>query len=174
MPRLLLEDRFTTHKKIHFLLYIGTPFIYIFVQLSLMLNELSIIGYLIWIFSVLGYGFIFMLAFLKRGFIKIESALYRGSFFYGKLIFKKKIELSKTPKVSILSFNKVQNLAWFSAAKPNLSNSSNVFEINILNTKHTERKPILNLLKRENAEKAIEFLTSNFELQNETYSPDFT
>ena len=172
MSAIILEDRFSTHKKIHFLLFIGSPFIAIFAGLIML--ELNFIGYLFVLLCLLGYASIVVIAFLKRGFVKINSRLYRASFFAGRLIFKTKIDISDTPNISILTFNKSQNLAWFSVAKPNLADASKVYEINILNDRHTHRKPILNLLCRKNAENAILYLSSNFELKDGIYQPDFS
>ncbi len=171
MNKIILEDRFTTHQKIIFLLYIGAPFIILIVELLRM--NLNSKGYLVLSILVIIYSFIISIAFLKRGFIEIDSNLYKGSFFIGKLFFKKKIDISKTPKLVVLKFKSSRKLAWFSIAKPDLANKFYRFEINILNDRHTKRKPILSLTNKINVEPAINFLTSNFELKKETYNPNF-
>ncbi len=175
MTKIVLEDRFTTHQKITFLLYIGAPFIIgIFTLMRMSLNSnLNYKGYLILIILLVIYLFLILIAFLKRGFVKINSKLYKSSFFRGKLIFKKEIDISKTPKIAILQFKKSQKLAWFSIAKPDLATEFNTFEINFLNDKHTKRERILDLKNKDNVEPVIAFLTTNFDLKNEVYSPDF-
>lgn len=175
MNKIVLEDRFTTHQKITFLLYFGAPFIIgIFALLRMALNSnLNYKGYLMLIILLMIYLLLISTAFLKRGFVKINSELYKGSFFREKLIFKKRIDISKTPKIAILKFKKSQKLAWFSAAKPDLSTEFDTFEVNILNKKHTKREAILDLKKKNNVDRTISFLTSNFNLKNELYSPNF-
>ncbi|PHS67021.1 MAG: hypothetical protein COB12_05015 [Flavobacterium sp.] len=171
MDKIILEDRFTTHQKITFLIYIGAPFLIgIFSLLKLNLN---IKGFLILMLLLIIYSFLISISFSKRGFLKIKSDLYLGFFFFGKLFFKKKIDISRTPKIAILKFKKSQKLAWFSVAKPDLATEFKSFEINILNNKHTRREPIIILKDEKNVDPAISFLTSNFSLKNEVYSPDF-
>ncbi len=170
--KIILENRFSTHQRITFLLYIGGPFIIKFFLL-LRSSSLNYIDFLLLIFCAAVYLFLISIAFLKRGFIKIDSNLYRGSFFRGKLFFKKKIDITKTPKVAVLKFKKSQKLAWFSIANPDAATTFDSLEINILNEKHTIRKPVIDLKKEESMKKAISFLTTNFYLKQETYSPDF-
>jgi hypothetical protein len=171
MNKIILEDRFTTHQKITFLLYLGAPFIIGIVSLTQI--NLNFKGYLAVIVFVTVYIFLVATAFLKRGFIKINSNLYRGSFFRGKLFFKKRIDISKTPKIAILQFKKSQKLAWFSTARPDLATEFNSFEINILNERHTKREPILDLKNKDNVERTVNFLTANFDFKSEIYSPNF-
>jgi len=175
MEKIILEDRFTTHQKISFLLYIGAPFIILIVTLLRMAlsSNLNYKGYLALIIFLIIYSFLISIAFLKRGFVKINSNLYRGSFFREKLFFKKRIDISKTPKVAVLKFRKSQKLAWFSVARPDLATEFNSFEINILNDKHTKRESIIDLRKKDNVEQTINFLTTNFDLKYEVFSPDF-
>jgi hypothetical protein len=171
MNKIILEDRFTTHQKITFLIYIGAPFLIgIFSLLNLNLN---IKGFFILMLLLIIYSFLISISFSKRGFLKIKSDLYLGLYFLDKLFYKKKIDISKTPKIAILKFKKSQKLAWFSVAKPDLATEFNSFEINILNNKHTKREAIMVLKDEKNVKPAISFLISNFPLKNEVYSPDF-
>ncbi|WP_378184986.1 hypothetical protein ACE939_08885 [Aquimarina sp. W85] len=175
MDKIILEDRFTTHQKITFLLYIGAPFIIRIVGLIRdgLNSNLNYKGCLALIIFLFIYSLLISIAFLKKGFIKINSNLYRGSFFREKLFLKKRIDISQTPKVAVLKFKKSQKLAWFSAAKPDLATEFNSFEINILNDKHTKRKSIIDLKKKDNVERTINFLTTNFDMKSEVFSPDF-
>lgn len=175
MNKIVLEDRFTTHQKITFLLYIGAPFIIcIFALLKSAINShLNSLGYLILMLFLLIYFFLISIAFLKRGFAKINSKLYKASFFRDTLIFKKEIDISKTPKLAILKFKKSQKFAWFSIAKPDLATDYDTFEINFLNENHTKREQILDLKNKNNIDPTIAFLTANFNLTHEIYSPDF-
>ncbi|WP_159949981.1 hypothetical protein [Polaribacter septentrionalilitoris] len=171
MKKIILEYRFTNHQKITFLLYLGAPFlIKIF---FLFKNNLSPKDYLILSLCIICYLFLISIAFLKRGFLKRNSNLYIGSFFLGELFFKKRIDISKTPKLAVLKFRKSQKLAWFSDAKPDLADIYKTFEINILNERHTKRESILNLKKKEYVKPTIEFLSSNFDLKYEKYNPNF-
>ena len=103
MNKIILEDRFTTHQKITFLLYIGAPFIIVIIALlrKALNSSLNHKGYLALLIFLIFYAVLISIAFLKRGFIKINSNLYRGSFFREKLFFKKRIDISKTHKVAV-------------------------------------------------------------------------
>ena len=171
MNRIILEHRFTNHQKITFLFYFGAPFL-IKIFLLMRCNP-NMKGYLILTLCIIGYAFLISIAFLKRGFLKKNSNLYKGSFFLGKLFFKTQIDISEKSKIAILKLRKSQKLAWFSGAKPDLAVEYNNFEINILNDRHTKREPILDLKKKENVEPTIEFLSSNFDLKYEKYNPNF-
>ena len=169
--RILLENRFTTHQKLHLILSIGAPFILIIFTLAR--TNLNYIGYLVLFIFILIYTLIVCLAFTKRGLLKKGSDLYRGLYFAEKLILKKKINLNDKPKISILKFKRSQKMAWFSVAKPDLASEFNAFDINLLNDKHTKKEMLISLTNNETAKKTIDFLSSNFDLQYEIYSPDF-
>ena len=175
MNQVVLEDRFTNHQKLIILVAIGLPFLLGIYELGGMAlnSNLNINGYLVLVILIFIYSGLIIIAFLKRGFVKINSELYTGSFFREKLILKKRVDLSNTPKVAILKFKKAQKLAWVSIANPDLATEFNAFEINFLNDRHTKRKPILTLKKEANIEPTIKFLTENFDLENEAYSPRF-
>ncbi|TMM28681.1 hypothetical protein FDT66_13850 [Polaribacter aestuariivivens] len=173
MKKIILEYRFTNHQKITFLLYLGAPFL---IKIFFLLRNnmhLNMKDYLILLLCVICYAFLISIAFLKRGFLKKNSNLYKGSFFLGKLFFKTRIDISEKSRIVVLKFRKSQKFAWFSDAKPDLAFEYNSFEINLLNARHTKRKPILDLKKKENVEPITKFLTSNFGLKFEKYNPNF-
>jgi hypothetical protein len=89
----------------------------------------------------------------------------------GFIIYKKSLDLSKTPKLSILKFNKSRKLPWFSIAQPDAAVDYNSFEVNILNDKHTKREIIMELKKEENLKPTLDFLISHCDLKYESYSP---
>lgn len=169
MDKIILEDKYTTHQKITFLLYIGAPIIIIIVLLLKL--ELNYKGYLLLTFVITIYLFLISIAFSKKGFLKLNSKLYKASFFRGKLFFKKEIDISKTPKLAILKFKKSQKYSWFSDARPDLASDFNSFEINILNDRHTKIEALMDLSNEKIAQKAVDFLVSNFDLKFEVYSP---
>lgn len=171
MDKIILEDRYTGFQKVSFLFFIGAPILLIIYGL-LTLN-LSFQGYIVLTIAIAIYVFIVCIAFLKRGFISIKSKLYRGSFFRGKLFFKSHIDISKTPKVAVLKFKKIQKFAFFSVARPDLGSGFNAFEINILNERHTKREEIIMLRDEKNVKPCLDFLTSNFNLEHEVFSPNF-
>lgn len=175
MEKIILENRFTIHQKITILLFIGAPFIISIVGLLKMgfNSNLNYKGYLVLLLFLLLYFFLISIAFSKRGFINVHSDLYRGLFFREKLFLKKRINISDKPKLAVLKFKKSQKLAWFSIANPDLATEFNSFEINILNDKHTKREVIMELRIEDNVHRTVDFLTTNFDLRNETYSPDF-
>lgn len=169
---IILESRFTTHQKIHMTLYIGGPLI--FIIFSMMRTYLNNMGLFILLMFILIYLSLMCLAFTKRGLLKKEDKLYRGLYFFRKLILKKKIDLTDKPKVSILKFNRRQKMGWFSAARPDLSLAFNALDINLLNEKHTRRETLISLTNDEKATEAINFLENEFNLIHERYSPDFS
>ena len=65
-------------------------------------------------------------------------------------------------------------MAWFSNAKPDLSQNFTSFDITLLNNKHTSKTHLTSTRNELNAKKAIEFLASEFDLKEEIYSPDFS
>lgn len=185
MNKIILEDRFTNHQKTMFILYVGAPIVIVIIKLlqsignptNFNIPELSELGsntnYGIIIGLILLYLFLISIAFLKRGFIEKTSNLYIGFFFRGRLYFKKKIDISKRSALCTLKFKSSRKYAWFSAAKPDLANTFYRHEINLLNEMHTRRDPIISLMKKSNAEKAIQFLAANFPLKEEKYNPRF-
>jgi len=171
MDRIVLEHRFTTHQKISILFYMGAPLI--FIIFTLLRRDLNEKGYVALLVFCLIYCLLIAIAFLKRGFIKIGTNLYRGSFLFNKLIFKTKIDFTKRPKLSILKFKKNQKLAFFSVANPDIASEFNAFDIYVLNENHTKRDLLLSLKDENNAKKGVAFLTHNFNLKYEDFSPNF-
>jgi len=170
--KLILESRFTTHQKTHIILSIGAPFLFvIFILIKNM--PLNLIGNLILLVFLIFYALLVCIAFTKRGLLKYNENLYRGVYFKGKLLIKKKIDLTNKVSVAILKFKRSQKMAWFSVAKPDLSSKFNNFDITLLNQKHTNKDHLLTLFNEEHAKKAIDFLEKNFSLKYEVYSPDF-
>ncbi|WP_408041400.1 hypothetical protein [Tenacibaculum amylolyticum] len=117
---------------------------------------------------------IIALQFLEIGLLKKKGNLYRGTFFFGRLLLKEKINLQSKTKVSILKLTKRQKMAWFSIANPDLALSYYRNDITLLNNKHTEKEVLVSLDNEALANKTIQFLEENFGLIHEVYSPDFS
>ena len=170
MSHLILEDRFTTHQKIVFFIFLELPAINfiasLFKNISI-LNSILILLICSFVLGALGFSL------LKLGFIEDHGKLYLGNFLFGKLIFKEKIKLKNKPKLCVLKFKKRQRLGFMSTAKPNMCEEFECFDVNILNENHTKRDNIISLKKETNSQKAIKFLTSNFPLKYEIYHPNF-
>ena len=171
MRKVILEDRFDTHQKMIFLIFIGLPFTGI---ISRLFDSLNFNPNISSFFLITLYIHLVVFAFQKRGFVKKQTDLYSGAFFFDILLRKKRIVLENYNKLAVLKLRKSQKTAWLAGPNPDNANSFNSFEINILNKKHTKRKPIITLKKEYQSNKVIEFLTSNFNLTLETYSPDFS
>ncbi|MBU2995314.1 hypothetical protein KO500_02670 [Cellulophaga baltica] len=169
--KLVLESRFKTHQKIHLILTIGAPFI--FIIFSLITMGLNAIGNFILLVFILMYVLLVCLAFTKRGLLSLNSELYRGLFFSDKLILKKKIDLNNKTDVAILKFKRSQKMAWFSVAKPDLASDFNAFDITLLNKKYTQKEMLVSLSNEAICKIAINFLEKEFGLQHEVYSPNF-
>ena len=136
-------------------------------------NNLNWKGYLIFILSLLLFFYLISLAFSQKGLIKKGNKLYRAKFFNGITLYKNKVRLNDRPVVSILKFKKRQKYAFFSAAKPDLDKSFNSFEIFVLNDRHIKRDSVMYFKNEESSRKAIEFLTTDFPLRHEVFSPNF-
>jgi hypothetical protein len=169
---IILEPRFTAHQKTHILFSIGAPIVLIIIILIGM--NLNYKGYIILFLIILIYFSMICLAFSRRGLLKKGSDLYRGLYFKNILLLKKKINLTNKTKISILRFRRSQKMAWFSIARPDLATGFNAFDINLLNHKHTQRELLISFRNIDNANKAIDFLETNFDLKHEIYSPDFS
>lgn len=169
--KIILEDRFTTHQKIHIILVIGTPLILIIFFLIQM--DLNYKGYLFLLLFIMLYLMLVCFSFTKRGLLKVDTNLYRGLFFYDKLISKTKINLEEKTKISVLKFKKFQKTAWFTVAKPDLGLNFNTFDINLLNDSHTIRNTLISLQSEVKSKETIEFLSEKFNLKYEIYNPDF-
>ncbi len=165
------EQAYTLHQKL-ILSGFWLPSFVIF--LNLIKNRLNLLGYLI------AFGFLFLavylfaLCFSKRALLQKNQNLYRAKLFYGIVLVKKKIKLENRPVVSILKFKKSLKFAFLAAASPDEAYSFNSYEIFILNEKHTKRDSLLYFKNEENAKAAINFLTANFALRNEIFSPNFS
>jgi hypothetical protein len=168
--RIILEDTCTTHQKIHLSTY---AIVILMFTISLLIRSLNYKGYLIVIVLTFIFLAITSFAFSKKGFIKSDKLLFKGYFFKEYLLFKKKINLEDRPVVSILKHKRSQKFAFFSAAKPDLGIIFNAFSIHALNERHIKRDPLMYFNEEKNAEKALSFLTTDFDLRHELFSPNF-
>ena len=167
---LILEDIFSTHQKIHIFALVS-PILAFVIELSeVRLNWIGILFLLFFLFIFLAVmGF----AFSKKGFQKSDGKLFKARFFQGKVLSRKTIDLVDRPVVSILKFKRSRKFAFFSAAKPDLASTFNSFEIYVLNDRHFKRDLLMRLTSEEKAVEAVEFLSSDFLLRHEVYSPNF-
>lgn len=169
---IILESKFTSHQKTHILMVFGLPIILVIVKLiSLGLDVknsiLTLLFVCLFLVSV-------SVTFLKSGLLKEQNSLYRGIYFLGKLIFKKKVSLEDKNKVTILKFKKSQKMAWFSAANPDLTLTFYRSDITLLNDKHTRKEMLVSLDNEHLTNEVLNFLEINFGLKHEVYSPDFS
>lgn len=168
--KIILEDSFVTHQKVH-LLGLVSP-------IPIFLGELFYYSFN-WIGDLIVFGLIctfigaIFLAFSKKGFIKKNGKVYKAKFFRGQLLSRKRISLEDRPVVSLLKFKKRRKYAFFSAAQPDMGYGFNAFEVYALNERHIKRDLLMRFSSEESAEKALEFLTTGLELRQEMYSPNF-
>ncbi|TCI93034.1 hypothetical protein [Tenacibaculum sp. M341] len=167
---IILESKFTSHQKTHILMVFGAPIILVIIKLI----SLDITNSLLSLLFVCLFLIVVSVTFLKTGLLKEDNSLYRGVYFLGKLIFKKKISLEDKNKVTILSFKKSQKMAWFSAANPDLSLTFYRSDITLLNEKHTRKEMLVSLDNEYLANEVLNFLEIHFALKHEVYSPDFS
>lgn len=167
--KLPLESSFNLQQKIILLGISLIPLLFIIVLINIKLNWK---GYLFFTFTLLLFVYLISLAFSRKGLIKNDDKIYKAKFFQGFTLFKRKIDLKDRPVASILKFKKSQKLAFFSAAKPDLSESFNSFEIFVLNKTHYKRDSVMYFKQESSAQKAINFITQDFPLRNEVFSPN--
>lgn len=168
--RFIRERAFTIHQMI---LLIGFSAISLQFFLQLMDYNLTLSGYLTAAFFLTLTLYLLGLAFSKKTLIKKESKLYKGKSIFGILLTRRKIKLNDRPVVSILKFKKKQKFAFVSAASPDQADAFNSFELFVLNEKHTQRDSVVYFSKEHSAEEAVAFLTQDFPLRHEIFSPDF-
>lgn len=167
--KLPLEQSFNLQQKIILLGISLIPLLFIIAMINIQLNWK---GYILFIISLLLFIYLISLAFSNKGLIKKEDKIYKAKFFQGFTLFKSKVDLTDRPVASILKFKKSQKLAFFSAAQPDLSESFNSFEIFVLNKTHYKRDSVMYFKKEVSAKKAIDFITQDFPLRQEVFSPD--
>ncbi|RKS42523.1 hypothetical protein BC962_3248 [Gillisia mitskevichiae] len=168
--KLILETSFSIHQKI-ILIVFSLPFLLFII--AILEVDLNWKGYIIFLLALLFFWAFISLAFSKKGMIKNGGKLYKAKFFQGYTIFKRKVDLNDRPVVSILKSKKRQKFAFFSAAKPDLSESFNTFEIFVLNKNHFKRDSIMYFKNENNAKEAIEFMTKDFPLRHELFNPNY-
>lgn len=168
--KLILENSFTTHQKIH-LYVISSPVIAIIAELLAIDLHWTSPLFILFFLSLLLLVTIF--AFSKKGFSKNDGKFYKAKFFWGKVLYRSSINILDRPVISILKFKRSRKYAFFSAAKPDLASTFNSFEVYVLNDRHTKRDLVMRLNSKDKAERAIDFLCSEQLLRHEIYSPNF-
>jgi hypothetical protein len=171
MKKLILEYRLTNHQK--FILSLVPAVLLLFIM-GMFSASLNFKGYIfVFLCSILFVFFVGMV-FSRRGLVVKKDKLYIGVFYFNMLIFKKHIDLSEWTKLSILKFRRRQKFAFFTSANPDLSQRFNISDVCLLNEKHTRRLTLISLKNEKNAQNAIGFLSTNFNLKLEIYSPDLS
>lgn len=164
------EQAFTLHQKI---MLIGFSAMAFFIFIELININLTMAGnFITFLFFFISLFFL-ALAFSEKTLIKINDKLYKGKSIFGVVIHRKNVKLTDRSVVSILKFKKNQKFAFVSAASPDQTEAFNSFELFVLNKNHTKRDSVLYFRNEENADEAIDFLSSDFPLKKEIFSPNF-
>lgn len=169
--KLPLEASFNLHQK---MILIGVSLLPAWFVVELSGRNLSLVGYLFLMIFLLLFFYLVSLTFSKKGLIKKDHKLFKAKIFNGVTLSKRRVDLTDRPVVSILKFRKSQKMIWFSIAKPDLAKSFNSFEVFVLNDRHIKRDSVMYFETEDNATKALEFLTNNFPLRHELFSPNFS
>ena len=169
--KLPLEASFNLHQK---MILLGVSLLPGWFVVELSGRYLGLTGYLFLIFFLSLFFYLVSLAFSKKGLVKKGHKLYKAKIFNGVTLSKRKVDLTDRPVVSILKFRKSQKMIWFSIAKPDLAQSFNSFEVFVLNERHIKRDSVMYFESEENANKAVDFLTTGFPLKHEIFSPNFS
>jgi len=118
------------------------------------------------------------LMFLKKGLVVDDRNLFIGYFLFGLSVFKRMANRDHMKIVAVLTFKNGPNYNYtrwpnFAKWEPNLEYTTSSFQVFFLNENHTEKEHIVSLLKKENSERAIEFLLKNMNVRLEVYIPSF-
>ena len=155
-------------------------FICVFVFIMLMKVEPDLIMNLLKLVFEIAVVICVCLMILKKGILIENKFIYIGYYLFGLKIFKQKLETENMQIITLLKFIKSTNYNYekrhpsnVTRWEPNLNYQSNSFQIFLLNENHTKKKKLLNLVKKENSDKAIEFITKNTNLKIEIYNPNF-
>ena len=176
---IILESKFTAHQKTHVSIILGLPILVVIIKfLSMEFGDDGITdtpnNYMKIAALILVFFVIVMLSFLKIGILKKNNQLYSGTYIFGKLLFKEKVDLANRTKLAILKLTKNQKMAWFNIANPDQGISYHKNDITLLNDKHTQKTLLVSLDDENLANETVSFLEENFDLTLETYSPDFS
>lgn len=109
----------------------------------------------------------------KKGLLIKNNMLFKAYFTFNYLILKKRIDLDGKSTVSVLNLRKKHNLPSVSIVYPSSNNSFIRFYVYLLNESHTRKDEVIDLKNENNAKQVVDFLTGNFQLKYEIYSPDF-
>lgn len=166
--KLPLETAYNLHQK---MILLGVSLLPALFVIELSGRNLSWIGYLMLMAFLSLFFYLVSLAFSKKRLVKKNNKLYKAKIFNGVTLSRSRIRLTDRPVVSILKFKKSQKMIWFSMAKPDLGKSFNSFEVFVLNESHVKRDSVMYFENEENANKALEFITTGFPLKHEIFSP---
>ena len=151
-----------------------------FVLLMLMKVEPNLIINLLKLIFGIAVVVCVCLIILKKGIVIENKLIHIGYYLFGLKIFKQKVETENMKIITLFKFIKSTNYNYekrhpsnVTRWEPNLNYQSNSFQLFLLNENHTEKKKILSLVKEQNSNKAIEFITKNTNLRMEIYNPNF-
>lgn len=93
-----------------------------------------------------------------NGLVYQNNTLYRAKILENFVFSKKEIKVANAHDVVILRYNISTVPNWHYVKGNGLVNFTHVYEVHLLNEKHSNRNCILSFNKRVNAEKAAEFI----------------
>ena len=155
-------------------------FMCVFVFLMLMKVEPDLIMNILKLICGIAVVVCVCLMILKKGIVIENKLIHIGYYLFGLKIFKQKVETDNMKIITLFKFIKSTNYNYekrhpsnVTRWEPNLNYQSNSFQIFLLNENHTEKKKVLSVVKEQNSNKAIEFITKNTDLKIEIYNPNF-
>ncbi|SHI68182.1 hypothetical protein SAMN04488096_103297 [Mesonia phycicola] len=178
MKKTIINSKFTGQQKLMLTVFmiiaflIGLPtLIYLFIEMPGQPNYVN--SFSDYFFSSLFFVsiFLFMLLFSKQGIITDNGNLKYSLFIFGIPFLSKKINLENITDITILTYRASQKLAWVSVANPDLSVSTEISKVVLLNSNHSYKDIILITRRRDYAEKIIKSLNEELNLEYNIYSP---
>ncbi len=167
---MVLEYNDARQPKTHTLGFAALILLFIVLLLRIPLPPL---GYIFLSISITVFFGSIIFTFSKKGLIISNKKLFRGFYFMNILIFKRKIDTENKPVITILKFRNANKKYSSAMLNPDIDLKFNIFQLNLLNEKHTQKHPLLWLKDGKNAEKAVDFITKNFKIKHEIYCPNF-
>ena len=119
----------------------------------------------------LAFVTIIVITFSKKGILISEGNIFKTNYFAGRIIYKIRIEKNNKNVVSVLSAKAMPALGYSITDRLDFKHSMTIFKIFLLNKNHSDKKLIISVNSKENAEKTISFLTENNNCVFENYNP---
>ncbi|MEP2990924.1 MAG: hypothetical protein ABJM06_08475 [Gilvibacter sp.] len=166
---IVLENRYRAHQRVVLISLSVISFLFV-------INSVNDTGDLTgpWVtgFFLILSVYLACLAFAKKGLLRRGEKLYKTISFGKVLLFKTNVPFQNRKVISVLNFGKRYRFSFIPSGGESKGESELVYELFLLSDDHMQRDPIIYLDQDEKSDLAVNFLTKNFELRYEDFSPE--